>query len=71
MSGGALNSSAAGTMRPSSTSIRLVGHVVATLSSRKMTKTYWRKVGKRSPNPHQAVTQEADDIGRPDVALLM
>ena len=39
--------------------------------SRKMCKTFWRIVGKRSPDLHQAVTQEADDIGRPDVALLM
>ena len=51
--------------------INQVGRTVATLSSRKMTKTYRRMVGKRSPDPHQAVTQEADNIGRPDVALLM
>ena len=51
--------------------INQVGQLVATLSSRKKNKTYWRIVGKRSPDPHQAVTQEADDIGRPDVALLM
>ena len=52
--------------------INQVGPVVVTLSSHKMTKTYWSMVGKRSPaDPHQAVTQEADDIGRPDVALLM
>ena len=48
-----------------------INQVVATLSSHKMCKTYRRMVGKRSPDPHQAVTQEADDIGRPDVALLM
>ena len=48
-----------------------INQVVVALSSSKMTKTYWRMVGKRSPDPHQAVTQEADDIGRPDVALLM
>ena len=41
--------------------INQVGQLVATLSSRKNTKTYWRMVGKRSPDPHQAVTQEADD----------
>ena len=70
MSEGGLNSSAAGTMRPSSTSTRLVS-LWPHWQVAKCAKLNGEWLARDHQTSYQAVTQEADDIGRPDVALLM